>query len=301
VRPRLPLRGWALRRYSVDRPGLPAHNLTCSGLRVVFDRVERSSMLVPPTPASAGSFGQREQGARAENGSLSAGSSELIAAARATIRVLVVAEVRLYREGLSTVLARAPDIEIVASAADWTDAARLLRRFDADTVVLDLDVPDPLAAVSGLVRSAPAARVVGVAVGDAEQDIVALAEAGVSGYLTRDEPIDALVAVIDSVSRGELVCSRSVAGALLRRVTAAAPSARSDTDSDIRLTRREHEILVLIERGFSNKQISRELTIEVTTVKNHVHSLLEKLGVGCRGEAAAIARRREAADIEARV
>lgn len=206
-------------------------------------------------------------------------------------RVVVVVDVRLLREGLCGVLGHEPSVEVVGSASNWSEAASLLAATEADTVILDLDVGDPAATITGLRRAAPEIRVIGVGVADCGPDIVALAEAGLAGYVTRDQSLETLLEVIASVARGELVCSRLVAGALLRRVTEMASVVAADADAEPRLTGREREILSLIERGYTNKQISRELSIEVPTVKNHVHNLLEKLDVRRRGEAAALARR----------
>lgn len=107
---------------------------------------------------------------------------------------------------------------------------------------------------------------------------------GVAGFLPRDATLDDLAHTLTKVARGEAVCSSSVAGALLRRISTEAHQRTVTADH---LTPREREVLVLIEQGLSNKQIAQRLGIEVRTVKNHVHNLLEKLRVQRRGEAAA--------------
>ena len=107
--------------------------------------------------------------------------------------------------------------------------------------------------------------------------------------MTSDASVAELVAAIESVARGESLCTPSVAAALMRRLASLARS-WADADPIEPLTRREREILELIDEGLSNKQIAQRLRIELPTVKNHVHHILGKLGVHRRAEAAALAR-----------
>ena len=113
----------------------------------------------------------------------------------------------------------------------------------------------------------------------------------VSGYVSREDSLDDLVAVVESVGRGELLCSPRVAASLLRRVASRAGT-RWDSAPTHHLTAREAQIGQLIQEGLSNKEIASRLGIEVTTAKNHVHNLLEKLQVHRRAEAVARLRRR---------
>jgi DNA-binding NarL/FixJ family response regulator len=138
-----------------------------------------------------------------------------------------------------------------------------------------------------LVAAAPGCRVIAVAVDATENAVIPLAEAGVAGFISRDHSIDELVAELERVSRGETVASHEVTGLLLRRVFAVANDAPSP-DLRGRLTKREREIMDLVEGGLSNKEIARTLSIQLATVKNHVHNALRKLEVGGRAEAAAL-------------
>ena len=119
---------------------------------------------------------------------------------------------------------------------------------------------------------------------------MACAEAGVAGFVTRDQSLADAVGVVESVTCGESACSPRTAAALLRRV-AVLSGQRKPPEPPVGLTLRERQIAGLIARGRSNKEIARELSIEVSTVKNHVHHMLEKLGVAGRAEAAARVRR----------
>lgn len=207
------------------------------------------------------------------------------------VRVLVVDDIRLYRDGLVAVLEREPFIVGAAGVSDSDSALRMLRGREFGVVLLSMATANSLAICRDLVASADGARVVALAVSGGDDEVVACAEAGVSGYLLRDAPHAELVDVIASAARGETSCPARIAAALMRRVGALAAERQTWVEPG-RLTPREREILDLIEQGKSNKEIARLLCIEVRTVKNHVHNLLEKLKVHRRGEAAALVRSR---------
>jgi DNA-binding NarL/FixJ family response regulator len=124
---------------------------------------------------------------------------------------------------------------------------------------------------------------VALGISNVESEVLAYVEAGIAGYVPRDGSLEDLAAVVDSVARDESVVTPRVAASLMRRVKALAsdraPSARNAT-----LTAREGEIAYLIEQGKSNKEIAVLLNIEVATVKNHVHNILEKLHINRRGQ-----------------
>jgi DNA-binding NarL/FixJ family response regulator len=121
---------------------------------------------------------------------------------------------------------------------------------------------------------------------DDEAGIVACAEAGVAGYHLRTEALDDLLGLIGRVAVGESSCSARVSSILLRRLSALAQQ-RPPMAKEVVLTAREAQILRMLEMGLSNRDIAAELCIALHTVKNHVHSVLTKLGVGTRAEAAA--------------
>ena len=201
------------------------------------------------------------------------------------IDVLVVADVRLYREGLADVLGRQDRLRVGAVAGGIPPAIAAVRRRSFDVAVVGLEGSAGLAAVRDLRAAAPGLRVVALSVADEPNEVVAWAEAGISAYVTRDGSIDELVAAIVGAMRDELPCSERVAAALLRRVTALA-SRSEDRQPSACLTRREREIVGLIDEGLANKEIAARLQIELPTVKNHVHHALEKLGARRRSEAA---------------
>ena len=207
------------------------------------------------------------------------------------IRVAIVADIRLYREGLARVLERQPNISVVATAATGDGSLAPLAQLAPDLVLIDMAMADSLAAIQRVTVTAPGAKVVSLSVRDGQddRDVLASAEAGAIAYVPREASLEDLVAVIECAVRGEAVCSPRVAGALLRRIAALATDGRSDR-VPAHLTNREREIMGLIDEGLSNKEIAKRLRIEVATVKNHVHNILEKLQVHRRGEAAARVR-----------
>lgn len=205
------------------------------------------------------------------------------------IRVLIVAHIRLYREGLAQMLQEERRIAVVGTAVGADEAVLALREHEPDVVLLDMAIPDNVWLVRALVAAVPGTKVVALAVPEVEREVLACAEAGVAGYVTREGSVEDVVEAVESVARGEMLCSPRMAATLLQRVATLALE-RSPESIEARLTRRELEILDLIDQGLSNKEIARRLTIELSTVKNHVHNVLEKLNVNRRGEAAARAR-----------
>ncbi|MCW3065677.1 MAG: putative NarL family two-component response regulator [Solirubrobacterales bacterium] len=201
------------------------------------------------------------------------------------IRVLVVASVRLYRDGLAEALVRDDRVEVVGVAATLDEAVAVLRESAPDTVVLDVGTAG-CAAARELTTVFRGLRVVALAVTEAPADVVEWAEAGAAGFVTHEGTVADLLAVIVGASHNELVCSPRAAGALLRRVRILA----AGSTGDVPLTPREVEIARLVEKGLTNKEIATALQIELPTVKNHVHRILEKLGVRRRAEAAARVR-----------
>jgi DNA-binding NarL/FixJ family response regulator len=202
------------------------------------------------------------------------------------IDAYVVSELRVLRDGLCRALAEAPNIRVVAAAARWN---RLGIQPDAGVpavLLLDATGGSVVVDLADLAAFAPHVRIVMVGVDDGDAEIISYAEAGASGYLTRDGSFADLVRILEEVARGELSCSPRVAAALIRRVSMLA-AGRRPASGTASLTEREAEILGLISAGLSNKEIAARLYIALATVKNHVHNVLDKLEVRSRFDAAA--------------
>lgn len=202
-------------------------------------------------------------------------------------RVFVIARVRLYREGLADLLARA-GIEVAGTGVDLDSCHGALSATQPDIVLFDVADEADVAAIGQFVAALPDAAVVAFGVSGSSNGVLACAEAGARGYVTCDQSGDELVDVLESVARDEALCSPQIAAALMKRVAALATSAPAD--ADVQLTRREFEIASLVEKGLSNKEIAQRLVIEVATVKSHVHNILEKLKATRRADAAAWVR-----------
>jgi two-component system nitrate/nitrite response regulator NarL len=203
------------------------------------------------------------------------------------IRLAIVAEMRLYRDGLRQILGRCEDIEVVLTAADWRTATTRLADAKPNVLLFDVRPAEARLGLRELAASRSSFRLVALGVADDDADIVMWAEAGVDGYVTSDNSLQDLVDVIVSVARNEMPCSPRAAAALLRRIAVLA----TERPDAVELTARELQIVRLIERGLSNKEIGHQLCIELATVKNHVHNILAKLEVGSRHEAVAHIRR----------
>jgi two-component system nitrate/nitrite response regulator NarL len=206
-------------------------------------------------------------------------------------RVLILGQVGVHREALARSLGGDERVDVVGVAAGLEEALTALEEVGPEIVLVDMPpTPAGANAVRTLVTAAPEIKVVALAVPEVESEVIAFAEAGASGYVARERSMDDLVAVVESVSRGECPLSPQIAATLFHSVATLARKRRGEPIED-RLTARELDVLGLIEEGLSNKEIAKALSIELPTVKNHVHSVLEKLNVHHRTEAAALARR----------
>jgi len=205
------------------------------------------------------------------------------------IRVLIVDDTRLYLEGLAGMLRPESQIDAVETAQDWEVALCHLVSFSPDVVLVNVAMADSAMLLRKIDDVAEQVPVVALGVSESEVEVITWAEAGVAGYLFKTETLNDLIAIIHGVARGEALCPPRITAALLRRVATLAAQRRPQVEAS-RLTAREREIVGLVDEGLSNKEIARRLSIEVRTVKNHVHNILEKLQVNRRGEAAARVR-----------
>ena len=193
-------------------------------------------------------------------------------------RVLVVSDVFLYREGLTASLSRAGlDVMAAVPAAHAEDAAS-----EADVVVLDASIESALRLARRLGANG-LRRVIGFGIGDADEEVLACAEAGLAGFVPRDAGADGLQAAINRAMRDEVECSPRATGLIFARLAALAGPL---TGSPAPLTRREREVARLMAEGLSNKEIAGELRLGLPTVKNYAHTVLGKYGVRRRSAVA---------------
>ena len=209
--------------------------------------------------------------------------------AKPMTRALIAGRSRVHRDALATVLAQSDRVRVVGTASD---RAEVLARLDADRpdiVLIDVTMFDAARTVADIKARTPGVQVVAITLGETEAEVVELAEAGVAGYVLADGSIEDMLVAVESAVRRELYCPPRVAFTLLRRVGALAAQIKAEERAEgplSTLTQREWEVLQLVDQGMSNKEIAGHQGIELATVKNHVHNILNKLHVHKRISAA---------------
>jgi two-component system NarL family response regulator len=204
----------------------------------------------------------------------------------------------LFRRGVRLVLEDEPDIEVVGEAGDGLDAVERIVELIPDLVLMDVGMPG----VSGIeatrrVRAAvPSVKVAILTVSERDEDLFAAVRAGATGYLLKEVSIEELPEAVRAVARGHSLISPSMASRLLTEFNLLSRRAEEHGGNVPRLSDRELEVLRLVARGLSNRDIATELVIAENTVKNHVRNILEKLQLRSRMEAAMYAVREKLVD-----
>jgi DNA-binding NarL/FixJ family response regulator len=210
------------------------------------------------------------------------------------IRVLLVDDQALFREGLETLLSVHNDIQVVGQACNGQEAVEVAARVQPDVALMDVRMPilNGVRATRRLKRALPQCRVIVLTTFDDDEYVFDALRAGAVGYLLKDVAAARLVEAIRAAARGQSILEPSVAAKVIAeftRVSSMVPSAQMEQMAEP-LSERELEILGLIARGGSNKEIADRLFIAEGTVKNHVTRILGKLGVRDRTQAALKAR-----------
>jgi DNA-binding NarL/FixJ family response regulator len=198
------------------------------------------------------------------------------------IRVLIVDDHPVVREGLAGMLAGQPDFELVGLAADGDTAVTLALSLSPDVILMDLRMPglDGVGAIEALKNKRATARILVLTTYDSDADIVRAIEAGATSYLLKDTPREDLFRAIRAAAKGESVLAPSVASRLMTRMRAPAEE---------NLSAREIEVLQRVAKGENNQQIGKELHISTATVKTHLIHIFNKLGVDGRTAAVTVA------------
>ncbi len=199
------------------------------------------------------------------------------------IRIVVVDDHTLFRRGITALLARVPDFDVVGEAADGFEGIRAVASARPDVVLLDLHMPGitGVEATKAMLRDGPGVHVVMLTVSEEPEDLMACLRAGALGYLLKNIDSDFLVASIRRAADGDSVMSPEMTGKLMREVRGGAAPAAGPA-----LSPREREIIGCLARGASNKEIARELDIAESTVKIHVQHILRKLDLSSRVQVA---------------
>ncbi|GLW99910.1 response regulator transcription factor [Microtetraspora sp. NBRC 16547] len=207
------------------------------------------------------------------------------------IRIVVVDDHPLMREGLRALVASLPDIEVVGEACDGDAARREVQLTHPDVVVMDLHMPgtNGVDATRAIVRAAPATRVLVLTMFEDDESVFAAMRAGASGYLVKGAQQEEIIRAVRSVAVGQAIFGPSVARRIIDFFAGGAPFAPT-AEPFPELTAREREVLDLIAAGRSNSAIARQLVISGKTVSNHISAIFAKLAVADRAEVIVRAR-----------
>jgi DNA-binding NarL/FixJ family response regulator len=204
------------------------------------------------------------------------------ASAEDAISLLIVDDHPVVRDGLRGIFESVPGFTVLGEAPDGVEAVAAATALDPDVILMDLRMPGGggVDAIRELTRRGHRAKVLVLTTYDSDSDTIPAIEAGATGYLLKDAPRDELFTAVRAAAEGRTVLSPAVAS----RLVSAVRTPRGEP-----LSTREREVLVLVSRGASNREIARELFISEATVKTHLTHLYGKLGVGDRAAAVAVA------------
>ncbi len=201
------------------------------------------------------------------------------------IRVLIADDHALVREGLRKLLELSDNIEILSEVGDGQGAINIARKEKPDVILMDVNMPgtNGISATRVIKREIPSIHIIALTIYE-DEEVVDMVRAGVSAYVLKDVAGSELIDTINRVMQGEVVIHPRVANRLVREL-----SRNENKKNDIRLTKRERDVLLLLVKGQSNKEMAEAMFISEKTVKNHLTSIFRKLGVKDRTQAAVYA------------
>jgi len=207
------------------------------------------------------------------------------------IRVLIADDQTVVREGLAAILSTDSEIEVVGQAGDGQEALEMAAQARPDVVLMDLKMPvlNGVQATRRLRQDDPGIRVLVLTTFAQDDWVFDAIRAGASGYLLKDTRRDELIAAIKGTAEGRSYLDPSIAGRVMQQAMASSPASEPPSEP---LSERERQVLQLLSQGYSNPEIAQRLHLARGTVRNYVSSILQKLGVADRTEAAVEALRR---------
>jgi DNA-binding NarL/FixJ family response regulator len=210
------------------------------------------------------------------------------------INVLVVHEFPLMCNIISSVLDEEKDISVIGVGTDVQEAMELVKQNKVDVVLISSRLPGQgtFSLTKMLMQSELSPRVLILGITETRENVLEYIEAGANGYVLKESSLEDLLSAIRAVNSGKALISPEIAAALIQRVSEfvqAFEQGGVEPPDSLNLTNREYEVLGLLGQNLSNQEIAEHLVIEIGTVKNHVHSILSKLGVSSREDAAKLA------------
>ena len=208
------------------------------------------------------------------------------------IRIVIVDDHALFREGLASIIKLEPDIEVSGLAGSVQEAVEVTRTLKPDIVLMDFTLPDGNGADATrmVLEEHPDCKIIFLTMSDSDENLFAAVRSGAKGYLVKNMSPSKLVTTIRSVQRGESALSRSMTLRLMEELSRTKEPERLEDAALAKLTRREMDVLRELATGITNKEIANQLYISENTVKYHVHSILGKLNLSGRGAAAKFAK-----------
>jgi len=208
------------------------------------------------------------------------------------INLLLVNETRLMGNVIAAALEGEPDINIVGCVISMEDAMKIVRENEVDVALVSTRLPDlgALKLTNAITDLKPSTKVLALGLTEEKQHVLRYVEAGATGYVLKDDSLEDLIETIRAAQDGKVFVSPQIAAAIMERLSGLArifSNVENNITNTTDLTARELEVLKLISEGRTNQQIAEQLVIEIGTVKNHVHNILDKLNVSSRRKAAA--------------
>lgn len=203
------------------------------------------------------------------------------------IKILIVHEFPLMCNIIASVLDNEPDINVTGCCSRMEETEDWIRQNEVDLVLISSRLPDQgtIKLTQTLIQKNPGIKILIMGITESREGVLEYVEAGANGYVLKESSLDDLLVTIRSIHDGKAVISPEIAAVLIRRINEFAQAftqTGASLPDTVNLTAREFEVLVLLSQNMSNQQIADSLVIETGTVKNHVHSILKKLGVDRR-------------------
>ena len=209
------------------------------------------------------------------------------------MKILIVDDHVLFREGLVGILQARPDFEVVGEAGSVSEAIEKARQYKPDVILMDWGLPDGdgSQASKQILAELPDCKIVFLTIYEADEKLFAAIRSGAKGYMLKNVPSAKLIRALLDVEAGNPAISRTMTGRLMEEFSHTAIERQMQPEVFKKLSPREMEVLQEIIKGATNREIATTLFISVNTVKHHIHSILEKLGVENRRQAGEFARK----------